>query len=102
LRHINAKVRSSFESEWKTTQIWPEGNAADVLIAKAIAEGEAMITKRLAAASTSSATPAPTSSRRNQTPIPSAMPSAAPTTTNTPSSNSSLAEVLAERERTGQ
>ena len=102
LRHINAKVRNSFESEWKTTQIWPEGNAADVLIAKAIAEGEAMITKRLAAASTSSAsstTTVSTPTRRVRGSIPSAMPSGTPTPTDTRSSDQSLKEVLAEREK---
>tara|TARA_R110000822_G_scaffold36254_4_gene102101 strand:- start:4898 stop:6559 length:1662 start_codon:yes stop_codon:yes gene_type:complete len=105
MRHINDKVRDSFVSEHATTGIWPTGNAASALIDKAIAAGETMITKRLAAASAgnvpsaSGATPAPTSSRRNRTPIPSAMPSAGPTPTDTRSTNKSLAEVLAEREK---
>jgi hypothetical protein len=105
MRRINERVRSSFVSDQISTGVWPTGNAADVLINKAIAEGEAMITNRLNAASVSQAavaapatnrgTPAATPRAAMQTP--SARPRAAPTPA--PAANSIDDAVAAELAR---
>ena len=116
MSHINAKIRSAFVSEHTTSGVWPTGNAATVLIDKAIAEGEAMIIRRLDIATSnvvdsSNGSNAQTTvtavdnsavNSRASLPIPSAMPKPPTTTTGTRSTNKSLEEELAERLATGQ
>jgi hypothetical protein len=105
MKRINERVRSSFVSDQLSTGVWPTGNAADVLIDRAVAEGSAMITNRLKAASdgdaatttpaTNRGTPAATPRAAMQTP--SARPRAAPTPA--PAANSIDDAVAAELAR---